>query len=177
MLTLVNAHLCVKISTVGGELQSVYGRKTGIEYLWQGDAAYWTGRAPNLFPFVGRLYEKRYTLNGKSFEMGLHGFAKINEMSVESEEQDRCVLLLCDNEETRKIYPYRFEFRIRYALEENRLLITFSVRNLSEETMIFGMGGHPGFNVPLVPGPAFEDYSLTFSGPSEPRRILFSRTG
>ena len=32
-------------------------------------------------------------------------------------------------------------------LEEN-----FSVVNKSDETMIFGVGGHPGFNLPVILG-------------------------
>ena len=29
--------------------------------------------------------------------------------------------------------------------------------------MYFGLGGHPGFNVPLEAGLSFEDYCLEFS--------------
>ena len=38
--------------------------------------------------------------------------------------------------------------------------------------MPFGLGGHPGFNVPLAPGLRFEDYRLEFSAPCEPQRVL-----
>ena len=31
--------------------------------------------------------------------------------------------------------------------------------------MIFGFGGHPGFNVPLEKGKHFEDYRLRFAQP------------
>ena len=40
--------------------------------------------------------------------------------------------------------------------------------------MPFGLGGHPGFNVPLAPGLRFEDYRLEFAGPCEPRQVLLS---
>ena len=40
--------------------------------------------------------------------------------------------------------------------------------------MPFGIGGHPGFNVPLVSGEAFEDYVLQFSCPCQPDRVGFS---
>ena len=32
--------------------------------MWNGDPAYWKGRAPNLFPYVGRLTNDCYTYGG-----------------------------------------------------------------------------------------------------------------
>ena len=47
--------------------------------------------------------------------------------------------------------------------------------------MYFGLGGHPGFNVPLEAGLSFEDYCLEFSEKANPSRVLFTddcyRTG
>jgi len=48
------------------------------------------------------------------------------------------------------------------------------VRNTGDGTMYFGVGGHPGFRVPLEKGLAFEDYALAFEG--ESRRWLLSDT-
>ena len=31
----------------------------GIEYLWQGDATYWSGQAPILFPICGGLRDDK----------------------------------------------------------------------------------------------------------------------
>ena len=39
--------------------------------------------------------------------------------------------------------------------------------------MYFALGGHPGFNVPLEEGLAFEDYELVFSDKCNPQQILF----
>ena len=52
--TLKNEQLTVTASSFGAELQSVTGAD-GVEYLWNGDPAYWGGRSPHLFPFVGSL--------------------------------------------------------------------------------------------------------------------------
>ena len=47
--------------------------------------------------------------------------------------------------------------------------------------MYFGLGGHPGFNVPLEAGLSLEDYCLEFSEKANPSRVLFTddcyRTG
>lgn len=74
MIELENDSFRVKISETGGKLQSIYGKEPALEYLWQGDAAYWKGTAPNLFPFIGRLFGKRYLLDGKFYDMKIHGF-------------------------------------------------------------------------------------------------------
>jgi len=174
MIQIENEQLRVTISPTGGTLQSVFGKQTETEYLWQADPAYWVKRAPNLFPFVGRLYEKCYTVNGQPYEMMIHGFAPTSEMEEEQTGPDSCVFTLRDNEETRAIYPYRFEYRVRYTLDQNRILIAYEVTNLDEKTLYFGVGGHPGFNVPMEKGLKFEDYALTFPEASTPSRVQFS---
>ena len=40
--------------------------------------------------------------------------------------------------------------------------------------MYFGMGGHPGFRVPLEEGLTFEDYQLRFHAPCSPIRVGFT---
>lgn len=80
MIRMENEQLRVDVAPMGGTLQSIFGKQTGTEYLWQEDPTYWAKRAPNLFPFVGRLYEKRYTVGGQSYEMIIHGFAPTTEM-------------------------------------------------------------------------------------------------
>ena len=74
--TIENDSIRVQISDVGAELQSIVGKKDNTEYLWQGDAQYWSGRAYNLFPICGRLTDGKYTYQGKTYEMNLHGFAR-----------------------------------------------------------------------------------------------------
>ena len=174
MIQISNQHLIVTMTQEGGTLTSIRDAKTGREYLWQGDPAYWTGQAPNLFPFVGRLYEKTYTLHGKAYPMTIHGFVRHAQMTVEEEQEASCCFLLTDSPETLAVYPYRFAFRIRYALEGPVLQVVFQVENRSEEPLYCGMGGHPGFNVPLEEGLTFEDYELTFPEACTPRQVVFS---
>ena len=50
--------LTVQFKTLGGALSSIKDRD-GIEYLWQGDATYWSGQAPVLFPICGSLREDK----------------------------------------------------------------------------------------------------------------------
>lgn len=50
--TIFNDFLEVTVSDVGAELMSVKSKKDGTEYLWQGDPAFWAGRAYNLSPYA-----------------------------------------------------------------------------------------------------------------------------
>ena len=162
MFIIENDQLTVTISPVGAELRSIRSKQTGIEYLWQGDPAYWRDHAPNLFPFVGRLFEGRYLYEGTSYSMGMHGFLWKSETEAEQTAADCCAFILTDSPETRKRYPFRFCLRMEYFLEGNTVHIRFQVENRGRNTMYCGFGGHPGFNLPMENGLTFEDYSIIF---------------
>lgn len=174
ILTISNKDLTVQIDLHGAMLWSVLENGGETEYLWQGDAKYWTGKAPNLFPYIARMTDKRYRLNGQEYGMNIHGFARDNDFQVAKQTTDALMLQFQDTEETRKQYPYHFMLEIGYQLVGNRIDITYRVENKDEKEMYFGIGGHPGFNVPLEEGIKFEDYYLEFGGECEPKRVSFS---
>lgn len=168
MIRLENDILRVEIDPIGGRMHSIQTIENGLEYLWQ------KSKFPNLFPFVGRLYEKRYTLGGASYPMEMHGFLRNMEMTVVSQEKYSCVLQITDTPETRACYPFSFVFQISYSLSGNQVNIGFHMENRSDVPLYCAVGGHPGFNVPLEDGLSFEDYALTFPKPCQPELIEFS---
>ena len=173
LYTIKNEAMSVTVDTLGAELQSITGAD-GTEYLWYGDADYWRGRATNLFPYVGRMTDGTYIYNGKKYPMGPHGFARNMEFAAQ-QESDTCVAFtLTDTEETRECYPFRFAFSVIYALVGTELRITYRVENKGDNIMYFGLGGHPGFRLPLEEGKCFEDYSITFAQPCHPSRALLA---
>lgn len=148
MVTLSNNELTVKINEFGAEVSSVIDNKTGYEFMWQADDKYWGRHAPVLFPIVGRLKEDQYEYDGQTYQMTQHGFARDSMFEVEEVTDNTATFSLTDNEETLKKYPFKFKLLIKYALEENRLTVTYEVRNQStREVMYYGIGGHPAFNV------------------------------
>lgn len=169
-----NEFLTVKADTKGAILWSVTD-KDGFEYIWQGNEGYWNERGANLFPYIARLWEKSYTFKGKTYHMDIHGFAKDSVFTCEKAGENELVFIMEDTSETYSQYPFRFRFEVRYQLEENTLKIVYCIRNKDEKTMFFGVGGHPGFNIPMEEGLSFDDYELEFSEPCEPMRILFSQ--
>lgn len=172
--TIANDRLKIAVSDRGGELQSVKDRMDS-EYLWQGDPAYWAGKALNLFPYIGRLTKGQYLLDEKRYHMGIHGFVYEMQMVAEEQKEDRISFRLDAGEDSKKQYPYEFTYRICYELCENSLCITYEVENKDDKTMYFGIGGHPGFCVPLEENLVFEDYFIEFSNPCKPLRIGFSK--
>ena len=174
LYTIENDFLTVSVSDIGAEMQSIRS-KDGLEYLWQGDATYWDERALNIFPYVARLTDGIYEMDGKRYRLPIHGFAPKATFACKEQLPQRLVMELQDNPETYKQYPRHFSFSIIYQLQESNLLITYRVENRDTKTMYFGIGGHPGFNVPLENGLSFDDYQLRFKDACEPRRIEFSK--
>lgn len=171
--TIQNAHMRVTVSEQGAELQSILSAD-GTEYLWQGDSAYWSDRAPNIFPYVARLTQGSYYMDGTLHRMRIHGIALYRPFRCIHNDGTHLIMELTNDESTFSEYPRRFSFRIHYTLDEATLRITFQVENRDDRIMYFGMGGHPGFQVPLEGGLCFEDYRLRFESPCKPKRIGFT---
>ncbi len=174
--TIENEQLKVEVADRGAELMSIVGKKTGFEYLWQGDATYWASRASVLFPICGRLTDGKYTYKGKTYEMVLHGFSKLATHKVVAQTKTSITFELASDEETKKIYPFDFIFRMSYTLEGASIKHEFKVINENEEDLPFSVGGHPGFNIPFVEGEAFEDYYLEFANAVPCKRLVMSPT-
>ncbi|MBQ9015210.1 MAG: aldose 1-epimerase family protein [Firmicutes bacterium] len=161
--------LSICIDAYGAQLTSV--KWQGREYLWQGDPAYWPDQSLMLFPYVGRFTEGKYTFRGKTYPMDIHGFAKDSMFEIADAGDDHVTFVLQDSEETRAVYPFQFILSVTYIVRGNTVSVSYEVVNPSEETMYFGIGGHPGFQVPMENGLSFDDYYLEFSRPHTPDHV------
>ena len=169
LITLKTQALTVTLDSVGAVLHSI--KANGGEYLWQGDPTYWKRRDANLFPYVGRLTDGKYIYRGREYPMTIHGFCIGTEFAIEDRSETAVSFLLADSPERLDCYPFAFRFRVSYRLEGSRIIKTCTVENRDEKTMHFGLGGHPGFNVPLCGEGAFADWYLEFSRPCDPVRV------
>ena len=136
-----NGRIRLSLSSCGAQMQSVV--KEGVQYLWGGNEEFWPERAPLLFPFVGRFTEGKYLLDGKAYEMDIHGFARKLPFQVTEQDQKRIVFELRDSQETYAAYPFKFVLQVSYTLEENVIGIEYQVWNLSDKMMYFGIGRIP----------------------------------
>ncbi len=173
LYTIKNELLSVTVDTQGAQLMSILGAD-GTEYLWQGDPAYWGERAPVLFPVIGRLENKQYQLEGRVYDMLIHGFAKRTAFALQSRTETSLTLALGSTPETFAVFPFDFVLEITYALAGQTLSVSHRVCNRGDKTMHFALGGHPGFRVPLDQDGQFADYYLEFDRPAQPERIGFT---
>lgn len=159
--TIESEYLTVKIQDKGAELWSIQTRD-GTEYLWQGDPKYWSDRAPNLFPQVGLCTDNCYKLDGRIYPMDAHGFVKDTVLEVSEHTKNRITFTCSDTADTNRMYPFRFRYAITYCLDGQTLAVCIQVENRDTQEMMFSVGAHPGFNVPLEKGLSYEDYLLQF---------------
>lgn len=146
--TISNAFITAEVESLGAELKSLKDQ-AGREYLWCGNPKYWNRTSPILFPIVGGLRDKQYTLDGRVYHMGQHGFARDMEFSLVEQKPEEIWFALEENAETMAQYPFSFRLEVGYRLSEKTVVVMWRVHNPAEEEMYFSIGGHPAFNTPL----------------------------
>ena len=163
MVTIQSDALTVDIDSLGAQLASIR-TKDGEEYLWQGNPDIWARRAPSLFPFIGRLKDSTYQLQGTPYTISTHGFARDMEFAVTEQEADRVSFQLTDTPQTQQVYPFAFTLTVTYALRDNVLTKTHRVVNRSSRDMLYELGAHDGFRVPVGEGCTMADYTIRLPG-------------
>ena len=163
---LENNFLRIAVKQTGAELCGIRSVVSGLEYRWDGTPAVWPSHAPVLFPIVGELKGGTYYYQGQAYQLARHGFVR-NNPRVELEESTPTSLTfrLRADADTLAKYPFRFVFRVKYRLEENRIRVSHEVTNQDEVPMLFSVGGHPAFRCPIHPTERYDDYYLEFEVP------------
>ncbi len=174
---LENESVKVSVRQKGAELVSIYNKSTHLEYLWSGDPAYWAKHSPILFPIVGALKDNQYLYDGKSYTLSRHGFARDMDFELEEESEHSLTFLLKSNADTQAVYPFEFRLRIKYTLLENELSVQYQVSNQDSKEMLFSVGGHPAFRVPLTPETQYTDYYLEFNETEDFNRWPLAESG
>ncbi len=141
-----NDKLRISVKEFGCELASIISKKTGSEFLWQGNPDIWSGQSPILFPIIGRLIDDKYSFKGKEYDMPKHGFARKLPWKTIDKSADSISFILSENDETLKIYPFLFDLIVTYTLNGNILTVSHEVLNKNDFIMYFSLGAHPAFN-------------------------------
>ncbi len=169
---LENDKLRIEVNAYGAELCRIYDKEKEREVLWDANPTYWGRFAPILFPMVGACYDKIYRYQGKSYEMGQHGFARDSEFTLVETEPDVISYILY-GDGSRVNYPFGFSLRVTHRLEENRIIVEWDVINTKEDVMYYSIGGHPAFLIPS--GCAMEDMSFDFGNARAGEDMTFLR--
>lgn len=167
--TLTNSKLNISVSATGAELQTLTSAKSGEEFLWHGDSAFWSGRAPILFPIVGALKNARMYHNDKTYAIQRHGIARQQTFTCIQHEESHLLFRLESDQESLSVYPWEFVLEVKFTLNGNRLDIAYQVTHSSDQAqdeMLFTIGSHPAFHLPLDQSP-FDDFNIRFSKPEQ----------
>lgn len=153
--------LSASINPLGAELWSLSDAQ-GRELMTDADPAFWSGRAPLLFPIVGALAGDQYRLGERSFAMAKHGFARRSPFALVEADNAGALFRLEANDATRASYPFEFRLDMGFALEGATLAMTATVSNRGDTPMPFSFGYHPAFAWPLPFGGSAEDHRIVF---------------
>lgn len=163
--TLDNGTLRIAVDTHGAELKSLVKGET--DFICSG-TDFWKYSSPILFPIVGKLKDDTFRFGGKNFSLPSHGFGRLSDFVCINEYP--LIFRLTSNDDTLKNYPFEFALSVGYALDDNRLLVTWCVQNLDDKTIYFSIGAHPALTVPFDGG-NFDDYQLEFNEAEHAARI------
>jgi galactose mutarotase-like enzyme len=81
------------------------------------------------------------------------------------------------SKETRKIYPFDFEFSIQFVLDGTKVRVIHQITNPGNSDLYFSLGGHPGFKCPIHPEENYEDCFLEFEYPENSSTLLSQDNG
>ena len=159
----------------GGELSSYKVKFNGqwVELLYRArdysSSPGFRGKAMQLWPAVGPQYpvgtiplkscgDGTYAVDGKTYPMPCHGFAKSmpwNEVSRAADAKGaRVTVELRDSEATSRFYPFAFKVDTTYQITNGQLSLNYVVTSdpTNKQTMFFSIGNHMAFKVPFLPG-------------------------
>lgn len=108
------------------------------------------GGIPILFPICGNLPDNTYTLEGQSYSLKQHGFARDLPWQVLAQsvrDSAALTLTLGSDDHTRALYPFDFRLEFTYRLQGHTLTLAQRVINESDRPMPFSLGLHPYFYV------------------------------
>ncbi|MDP4270004.1 MAG: aldose 1-epimerase family protein [Bacteroidota bacterium] len=161
MIQLENEQIKASVLALGAELRSLVDKKSGKEWMWQADPAFWGKTSPILFPFVGALKGNAYQYEGKSYNLPRHGFAREMNFDVRKQEGDSVVFGLSSTEETRSLFPFDFDLEVEYILVGAALRVEYRVKNSSVyKPMWSSLGAHPAFAIEVNDDKGYSDYQL-----------------
>ena len=164
-------------SRLGGELLSY--KLDGVEKIHQGQECidaygkvYWKRHFPVLFPIVGKLKQNRTIINGRTYEMPQHGFARDMEFEPITKLDNFHSYVLRSNPSTMVKYPFEFSLYITYRTDGNKLTTIYKVVNDGDNNMPFGIGGHPAFKIDME-DLLNEEYYLEFDQDEDKIHFLY----
>jgi galactose mutarotase-like enzyme len=171
-VSLSSGDLAAEVNPLGAQL-SILRDRSGHDLLWDGEPSVWAGRAPLLFPIIGTLAGGSYRLGSQIHHLPRHGFARSMLFDILDATSATAVFRLKADENSFRVYPFRFELDVHFALQGPTLSVTTYVRNTGAEDMPASFGYHPALRWPLPFGRARSSHFIEFTNdePAPIRRL------
>ncbi len=130
------------------------GRKSKKEF--QGSEIY---NSALLFPFPNRIMKGRYEFEGASYQLpinwpqeghAIHGFVCDKVFNVSGQQADDShaeITLVYDYDASYPGYPFPFQLKVTYRLENNKFFCTIEAHNTGINAMPVNVGWHPYFSI------------------------------
>lgn len=127
------------------------------DHFWDPETTETRGGLPFLFPICGRLIRGGrsgwYMYKGRPYHLPIHGFSLHLPWQLgEGGDAHSLELRLQDSGVTRKHYPFAFEVRLTYTIEDRELGCRIQIHNPGPEILPMYGGFHPYFVTPTEKG-------------------------
>jgi len=175
-IRIANAELSAAIDPFGAELVSLRDA-AGAELMTDADPAFWPKHAPILFPVIGVTMGGMIRVDGASYPITKHGFARDLPFEVVEQGDDHAVFALVDSERTRAAWPFAFRLEIAFRLTGATLAIEARIANPADVPFHAQFGFHPAFAWPLPYGHARSEHRIVFDRDEPGRLRAITRDG
>jgi aldose 1-epimerase len=149
------------VTEVGATLRTYVTAGVPVVEGFAADERCTGGRGQVLFPWPNRLGEGPWEFSGRSARpqlddgierTGRHGFVRWNAFTIESFNQNRCVLSQLVHPSP--AYPFTVSLEVAYHLGALGLTVTSTVINRDDVPVPFGVGFHPylAVSTPTIEG-------------------------
>jgi aldose 1-epimerase len=158
------------------EFQAVVGKQTvdvldAVPGFADGGQRPSSSGIPILFPFPNRIRAGRFRWHDKDYSIpgtdkwgnAIHGFCLDRPWRVVAQGKNFVTgqfQLSVDAPDRLAMWPTDFLLEVDYELLHNRLRANFRITNVSRRPLPWGLGTHPYFRLPLVPGSRVEDCTV-----------------
>ena len=122
---------------------------------------------------IGAVNAGVIRVDGRTYPMPKHGFARHAAFTVVEQAADRAVLRLTDSAATLAAWPFAFVLEIAFRVADATLSVEARIANPGAAPMPVSFGFHPAFAWPLPYGEPRADHRLGFDQPEPaPLRAL-----
>lgn len=142
--TLTKGDVTLIVDSLGAKVLAIEVNGSNILFYDEEDIKH--SGIPICLPYFGPLRGGAFEVEGKSYEMGQHGFFRDSEFSV-SIEGDTIVCTLSETEASLQNYPYTFTFTASYTIIEKGIRMQFALENRDTKELFIAPGFHPYFAV------------------------------